>query len=142
MVYCKDFKDLIDKIEEYLEENYTDERDYDGVMAEIKKIESNYNANHVDQYTVLFDDVVGLDVIPNNYEAYKIINQNTDNSLINWGFMWYFYTNKLIFIPTCLTDEDKIKFLINLIKRLYPNSESYFNKYWKGYIDEEKKWLC
>lgn len=141
-MYCRDFKDLIYKIEDYIEENYTNEYDYYSVYNDLKKFEKEYNNSHEDQYTIIFDEVEGLDVLPNNYKAFKIINENTDDSLIKWGFEWSHDTNKLIFIPTCLTDEDKIKFLIKLIKKIYPQSELYFEKYWKGYLDENKKWFC
>lgn len=141
-MYCRDFKDLVDKIEDYLDENYNDEFDFHFVSDDLKKIENEYNRTHEDQYTIVFDIEEGLDVLPNNYTAFKIINDNTNNSLIKWGFDWSTDMNKLIFIPTCFSDKDKLKFLINLMKEIYPYSESYFKKYWKEYLDEDKKWLC
>ena len=141
-MYCRDFKDLVDKIEDYLDENYNDEFDFQFVSDDLKKIENEYNRTHEDQYTIVFDIEEGLDVLPNNYIAFKIINDNTNNSLIKWGFDWSTDMNKLIFIPTCFSDKDKLKFLINLMKSIYPYSESYFKKYWKEYLDEDKKWLC
>lgn len=141
-MYCSNFKDLVYKIEDYISENFEDDSDYEYIVNELKRIEKEYNSSHQDQYTILFDLNEGLDILPNNYIAYKIINDNTDNSLIKWGFEWSSDMNKLIFIPACFNEEDKIKFLINLIKKLYPQSETYFEKYWKEYLNEDKKWIC
>ena len=141
-MYCSNFKDLVYKIEDYISENFEDDSDYEYIVNELKRIEKEYNSSHQDQYTILFDLDEGLDILPNNYIAYKIINDNTDNSLIKWGFEWSSDMNKLIFIPACFNEEDKIKFLINLIKKLYPQSETYFEKYWKEYLNEDKKWIC
>ena len=141
-MYCSNFKDLVYKIEDYISENFEDDSDYEYIVNELKRIEKEYNSSHQDQYTILFDLNEGLDILPNNYIAYKIINDNTDNSLTKWGFEWSSDMNKLIFIPACFNEEDKIKFLINLIKKLYPQSETYFEKYWKEYLNEDKKWIC
>lgn len=141
-MYCSNFKDLVYKIEDYISENFEDDSDYEYIVNELKRIEKEYNSSHQDQYTILFDLDEGLDILPNNYIAYKIINDNTDNSLTKWGFEWSSDMNKLIFIPACFNEEDKIKFLINLIKKLYPQSETYFEKYWKEYLNEDKKWIC
>lgn len=138
-----DFGDLVNNIEDIISVDYkdldlSDEQKCFQINQKIKDILKGYNAEHFDNYDIKYTTNQKLDIIPINYEAFKVLNEYSDNILSLLGYVWSFDKNAICYGPSKLNDKEKIKFLISAIIQLKPETKGLFEQEWTDYINYER----
>lgn len=126
---------LPDEISKKIKYNSFTQDNVDLLKSDVQKIIKRYNETHYDNYDIILDKDLSIDIKPINYDGYNEINLATDNYLIKYGFMWSFKKNKMFFGPDKMSEKEKISFLIEFICSESDEHRKYFEKFWKEYYE-------